>query len=505
MLKCPWYNNQIKLLSGKIWTPTNARYSKTSAINNLVYSKNVNNIFSFKHLVNPNPVGYTCVNSLSNYMQKKNIISDQINSNKQSLKNNKTARQKNIINNNIRKLEKKAEEIKIVERTDKVKLKLDKKQKKVLLSWAKECNKVYNYTIRLYNKQKDGFNLDFKVTREIVFDNLYGNEEKPAPYNMLEDEVHRACINIQACKTKFQNGQIRSFVMKEKSFYEMKFKSILIHTIGVKGIHSNSLGENKIPYEKEINHECKLKLYFSRKKVTKAILHIPTDCIIKEENEPEKEKVAAIDPGSVIFGAYYSLNSCGFIGENINKLIYEYYHKIANLQSILDKNVNKEGKSIKHKRHLREKINFYYTKMGNVIDNMHKQAALFLCKNFKTILLPKFDTKKMIKKATKEEENNKRKKGLTAKVKFTLSMLSHAKFRRCMFQKGEEYGNNIKVVSEEYTTQCCHECGYLSKQYKGREKKCEYCSKVSHRDLTGSRGILLLNNGLVKIRIQKKV
>jgi transposase len=50
-----------------------------------------------------------------------------------------------------------------------------------------------------------------------------------------------------------------------------------------------------------------------------------------------------------------------------------------------------------------------------------------------------------------------------------------------------------KIVSEEYTSQCCSKCGYLSDEYVGSEKKCPYCNLEINRDVNGSRNILIKN------------
>ena len=110
----------------------------------------------------------------------------------------------------------------------------------------------------------------------------------------------------------------------------------------------------------------------------------------------------------------------------------------------------------------------------------------------------------------KDKPNNERKivikemykiRRLNKRVKFVLNMLSHYKFKQHLINKCDEYGCNIEIVTEEYTSKCCSRCGILSDNYKNREKTCISCNLKIDRDLNGSRNILIKNSkGNYKIR-----
>jgi transposase len=57
-----------------------------------------------------------------------------------------------------------------------------------------------------------------------------------------------------------------------------------------------------------------------------------------------------------------------------------------------------------------------------------------------------------------------------------------------------EYGCELKIVTEEYTSMCCSNCGMLSDNYKKRMKTCPYCKLSINRDVNGSRNILIKNS-----------
>jgi len=51
------------------------------------------------------------------------------------------------------------------------------------------------------------------------------------------------------------------------------------------------------------------------------------------------------------------------------------------------------------------------------------------------------------------------------KVKFVLNQLSHYKFKQHLINNCNEYNCELKIVTEEYTTQYCSRCGILSNIY----------------------------------------
>lgn len=84
-----------------------------------------------------------------------------------------------------------------------------------------------------------------------------------------------------------------------------------------------------------------------------------------------------------------------------------------------------------------------------------------------------FKTK--LKEIKKEKNRNilkekiksfRRRSKLNGRVKFVLLRLSHYKFRQHLLHKCKEYGCQISVNSEEYTSKCCGKCGFLSEKTK---------------------------------------
>jgi transposase len=167
--------------------------------------------------------------------------------------------------------------------------------------------------------------------------------------------------------------------------------------INKNGIFKNALKKmecsnfNKIILKHNIDKECKL-MY--DKKFNNYYLYIIIEK--KYKNIENRKEIVALDPGEKIFLSYYSNNEIGNIGNNMRIFILKQQKKIKNLQSILKKNKNKNNKSIKNKKMLNKKILKLYKKIKGYVNEVHKKAALYLCRNYENIILPSFKTRGLI-------------------------------------------------------------------------------------------------------------
>lgn len=85
---------------------------------------------------------------------------------------------------------------------------------------------------------------------------------------------------------------------------------------------------------------------------------------------------------------------------------------------------------------------------------MHNQTANFLTTTFKSIFIPIFETKNMIKKETRNIN-----KGIVKR----LLTLSHYKFKEKLKNMCKVRGINFKIITEEYTSKTCGNCGNYNK------------------------------------------
>jgi len=411
-------------------------------------------------------------------------------------------------NNIIHKLDK-------ITTCDRHVLLLTYKQKSIIHKWIIECNKLYNKCVEIHNSDNDYFSQGYMNAKLKVFKDFYGDKDKPAPYDMLTDEVRIFCSNLKSCKTNMSRSHISHYELKPRNIYEYKFRSIFIPKTSITknsiyGRHLGKINGMENVDLKIVNLDCRLiynKLFASYTLLTP---------ILKERIEIEnRESIVALDPGEKIFLTLFSPNNIGFIGDNVRDIFLRIRDRIAFLQRVLKKGNNKEGYSLRNKNKIKKKIEMEYEKMKNIRNELHNKAALYLCKTYDTILLPVFETQKMvseddssfgagkrkIKKAYEEgedkgrEERKKYKKGkrLNKKIKFVLNQMSHYKFKQHLINKANEYGCKVEIVTEEYTSKACTKCGSISNTYEYRKKTCENCKYTVDRDLNGARNIFIKN------------
>ena len=109
-----------------------------------------------------------------------------------------------------------------------------------------------------------------------------------------------------------------------------------------------------------------------------------------------------------------------------------------------------------------------------------------MCETFHAILLPVFETSNMVTK-----KDGKRR--LRAKSVRSLLTWSHFRFRQRLQAKCREYPHcEVVLVTEEYTSQTCGQCGALHTKL-GASKlfTCPQCAFSMDRDVNAARNILL--------------
>jgi len=408
------------------------------------------------------------------------------------------------------KMDKKINNIDTVIKSKHYNLNLNIGQKQIIQKWIFECRRLYNFCVDKFNKNPSFFNKSYMKLKLIIFEEIYRNNKKEAPYDMLTDEVRIFCSNIKSCYTNLKNNNIKHFTMNKRTH---KSYSLLIPA---KSITKNSIFIRQFGiingFDMNLNNYCDSRLYYDSI-FNRYILKIPIYEKIKNK-KLKRHKIVALDPGEKIFMTFHGLRTYGYIGKNIRKPILKLQKKIKKIQRILSKKKNKKNKKLKNKKGLVKKKGLLYRKKKNIVKELHNQTALFLCKKYKKILIPKFRTQTMIKnykKTFKEYKKDFINKGktlmekknrakyftkrtrLNKNVKFVLQQLSHYSFRQHLINKSIEYGCQVRVITEEFTSKTCTKCGYQSNNYNKRLKECNNCQYKVDRDINGARNILLKN------------
>jgi putative transposase len=196
---------------------------------------------------------------------------------------------------------------------------------------------------------------------------------------------------------------------------------------------------------------------------------------INQTRENQADSMVSIDPGVRTFVTFYAGNCCGKLGEQDIQRIYRLCLNLDNLIGKRD-HVKKHRKRLNMKRAIWRIRN----KISNLLDEMHHKIALFLCLNFKTILLPTFETKPM---------TAREKRKITTRTARKMLTLSHYKFKSFLKQKAKEMGVDVVEVCEAYTSKTCSWNGKIKEI--GGAKWIADGKTVVDRDYNGARNIML--------------
>ena len=319
--------------------------------------------------------------------------------------------------------------------------------------------------------------------RVMKSDKDLSEEEKwqsDVPYDTRQLMLKSLIGNCKSCITNKKRGNIERFQLGFKSkknpnqiFFNCK-KSMKNFNIFKRRLKNSSKLKTRKGYLCYSNYTPKHD-YSILKEGFKYYILLPKTRDTKFQKAP-KETVS-LDPGVRSFQTYYSPDgSCGKIevGDNIKKCAL----KIDGLKSLITK------APLKRTRYnMKKRCSSLITKMKNIVKDLHWKACSFLVKNYQNIIIPHFQSKKM---SAKENRN------ISKRTVRDMLGLSHFKFLEKLKYKCVEYQRNLHIVSEEYTSKTCGNCGTINDSL-GSSKtfNCEKCSITIDRDINGARNILL--------------
>ena len=123
-------------------------------------------------------------------------------------------------------------------------------------------------------------------------------------------------------------------------------------------------------------------------------------------------------------------------------------------------------------------------KIRNLIDDLHKRLAKWLCECYEVVLLPSFETSQMLRKGQRR---------IGSKTARSMATWSHYRFKQRLLAKAREYPwCKVLIVDEAYTSKTCGMCGHIHQTLRGNKVfRCPHCSFEIDRDVNGARNILL--------------
>lgn len=459
----PFWNSSLKNLSNRLWLPT-----VTDCQDSILNSYHG----SLKNLTAP-----------SWYSTKLQIPILKSNCHKMSLVLSHTSLQKTT-ECGLPKTEKKE-----IMRAKKIKLYPTVDQKTVLNHWFGSRRWVYNQCLNYINQKKQKRLPSMKELRSLF---LNGKEmstfSNGTPFDIRDGGMIDLLKNFKSNVAKIKTKSISHFKL---TFLKSKYaQSIAVchKYYGTKGMYSILTDIKKSEPEEMVIKQVKHDFRILKDNNGDYWICLPITKISQSERQAREfsndrdDGTISLDPGVRTF-------LVGYDGQNKTVLHFgtDASKKIKYICIKLDSLISKSKNETQRKKvRLKKAIRHLRKKIQNMVTDMHYKVANFLCENYKTVIIPEFETQKMVSGGK-----------LNSRVARSMMNLSHYLFRKRLLSVSEEYINcSVEIVSEEFTSQTCGKCGELNKDL-GSNKvfKCvnKKCKIEIDRDVNGARNILLKN------------
>lgn len=334
-----------------------------------------------------------------------------------------------------------------------------------------------------YITKKDN-NIISKKSEEEKYNHFIYDWELKTPKDIRKGALRDIEKAFKTAFSNLQNGNINNFGLNERCKKDNSCQSIEIPNTAIKIIKSGI----KIKGIKIYSDYCKDIIKISKKSLKGINLTtIEKYCRLKKENNIwilciplntkieeniNKKKTCAFDPGIRKFQTIYSEEASFEITANLDKL-HKLYDKIDKSKA------QRKTKEITSKIFKKRSVK-YSSRIKNLIDDMHYKTISFATKNFSHILLPSFETQDMVSN-----------RNLSKITKRDMNTFSFYKFRQRLEHKCKIMKHcDVTIVNESYTSQTCGYCGNLKKT-SSEFIICDRCNRTFDRDINGARNIYL--------------
>ena len=335
--------------------------------------------------------------------------------------------------------------------------------------WLGASRFVYNRTIEYLKSIESKRPSWTDIATHIILPSL-PEWTKEIPYQIKKIAVKEACDNFTAAKVKYR---------RTGSFSELHFKSrkspeqtcyIPKSAVKDEGIYYTISG--KLRYAEPLpDHllDCELSWQNGR-----WFLCVPYKTTVTvSENQAH---IVALDPGVRTFQTFFSPDMAGLMGR------YDF-GRIVRLCHFLDDLISRRTltKNKKQRRHMKAAEQRLRWKIKDLRNELHAKTVRFLVDNFDIILIPKFETSKMAKRAGRK---------LRSKTVRSMLTLAHHRFKKLLQVTAKQQGKIVLEVEEAYTSKTCSWSGEMvnvgsSEYIRGTD------GITMHRDVNGARGIFL--------------
>ena len=388
----------------------------------------------------------------------------------------------------------------------KVRFRPTPKQKSTIATWMGAARMTYNKAIAFLNNEDTVGSRTIKDVRaHCVNDAVTKNARsmkwaRGVPYSIRDEGARDAMkamqSNIAKQKSQKKQGKCMKFELRYRRKKRAFQETIVIHAShwGKKrGIYHALLGRSgdklciserqKVHIPKTLVNDIRL----VRTRLGEFFLVIPTHESdarrVHDENQVTDEApyTVAMDPGVRTFMTAY--DASGRVvewGAGDDKHLARIQERIQTIEE-RSKTVNHRKRYRMHRATLRAN-----RKVRCLVDELHRKLALWLCRSFRTIIIPVFATQQMV-------THKQGRTALRPKTSRAMCTWSHYRFRTNLKHKAKCFpGVSVVETTEQYTSKTCGACGQVNHNL--REEKtfvCDACGFVCDRDFNAARNILI--------------
>ena len=304
---------------------------------------------------------------------------------------------------------------------------------------------------------------------------------RAAPYQVKSIAVRDACWAVGRCKQANRELAAAKRVGQhlDESFSEVNFRNrkqprqgcfIPAAAASSRGVYYTILGDLRMAESiPEAHKDSRLTLHNGQ-------YHLAVPVKAQRRVGETQALVVALDPGIRSFMTWYSETDAGHIGR-------QDFGRIQRLCEHLDRLLGRAAKSSgRRRRNLHRAAARMRVRVGNLIDELHHQAARFLVDNFDLVLLPAFETRNMARRGRRP---------LGSKSVRSMLTFAHYRFQRFLLWKAWETGKQVLLVNEAYTSKTCSWSGEIVGNLGGRREIVGSDGVRLDRDINGARGIFL--------------
>ena len=333
--------------------------------------------------------------------------------------------------------------------------------------WFDAARWCYNETVA--RLREPGSEANWKA---IKTDIIHAAPERlqAAPYQVKSVAVRDACRAVSNAKKKHR---------KTGQFCEVRFRSrknprqgcfVPATAVSTRGAYHTILGDLHMAESIPDGHrDSRLTLHNGQYNL---VVPVKAQRRIGET----QARVVALDPGIRSFLTWYSEVDAGQLGR-------QDFGRIQRLCAHLDQLVGRTAKaSGRSRRNMRRAASRMRVRIGNLIDELHHQAARFLVDRFDLILLPTFETQEMVQRG---------KRRIRSKSVRSMLTYAHYRFQQFLLWKAWETGKQVLLVNEAYTSKTCSWSGEIIANLGGRREIVGTDGVRLDRDINGARGIFL--------------